>query len=1215
MIRRELSLVLSISLLSGILVSAQSTLYVPTYGTSANGFQSPPRGYNTFGLQAASSTLQSEAGFVFDDAHIREQCGAIQTESGFDYVCSIDSGWSEGCSGDDNGVFTPDASVIPNITDLGSFLHSKGLKLGVYILPGAFSADSAKAVKGTNITLGSLFDTTQASYNCREAFVYEEDGVQQFHDSVIQTFVSWGVDFIKLDYMRPGSPDAGEALPANSSGAAIAYHNAIKSSGSNIRLDISWKLNRTDPFWSIWQSSSDSLRVDQDINNSGQDTLSSWMTVLRSLDFYRQFINEQTVATRQGQAIQIHPDMDNTYIGNPSTVSGLSDVQRYTMAEHWIGAGANLISGSDLTHLDPLGMELLYNTEAMDVAAFTAQYPMQPRNPLGSTTVGGNAAEQLQAWIAGPNSTTAVVILANYGPDPCLSGGCTPTYGTSLSDTQLVNITLTDLGIGGASWSVRRVWGGGGAGGPDHSTIGVTDQVMASNLGPGESAFYRIAVPFQNHLHWKPLSPSLYHPLSIQLIPKAKQKMAEKRLTPAPTTQFPGSFAPDLRTDHRKEATSKALRDRAWIYLIDGWTDVGIWKSAFIECIGTLSLCYVSATIHTTLLTFQTPQVAAYVGITNIVLITLFIYALAPASGGHLNPMITAATMANGLTGFSRGMLYLLGQLIGAAVAGGLIRGSFGGLTGVVLAFGVGLDPRQAQVFGPKLGPFLTGCSLGLVSFSSIGLATGYPGAGLHPGRCFAFAVARGDFRLWLTLIERVKMADDPYRTPASGPSDSHQIDHQSSFVYGSLFSGNYDNSAIDPSLRPDAPTATQGSVGNNHHYSFVGPHYQAGNTPFEDHPGGYGGFHYGAPDFPDGYQYFSNDGLDIDHLNRGFDPTPPAYTGPNFDNIVNSINLTSDGAEHGVPQPLANGGLDLNNTATDREVKFVTFEREIRPRTIYSHTELCHLKAAWRINRNPTGNEKQRLANLLGKTRKVIDTWFSHRRREAKSKKRSRYSDLYPENQVVNTERPLLPVPPAVAPPAIKSPGLMNSPNGSIHSSTTPGFIASDPPYVDYCSSLLASAGTKAAHGSQPLNNGPGNAAHSQLVKAQLSESSPNNLHSAPVDTEYAKDYAINTSFSTSANQGFTAAVTAVHQAKITPQEQARLAQLNYMESHLDQLREKSRNYLPSADFRWENGEAIWQSMDKEQQRLVDYYRYFDDIARLESVLAVHRGITLISS
>ncbi|TVY83573.1 Aquaporin-4, partial [Lachnellula suecica] len=252
----------------------------------------------------------------------------------------------------------------------------------------------------------------------------------------------------------------------------------------------------------------------------------------------------------------------------------------------------------------------------------------------------------------------------------------------------------------------------------------------------------------------------------------------EKTLVPAPAAQFPGSFAAVLRQDHRKYAEIRTFRSIFHTYFLDGWDDISLWKSAFVEFMGSTSLCYTSAMIDSTLKSFDTPQVAAYVAVSNIFLLTLFIYALAPASGGHINPIITFATVCAGLTGFSRGVLYMVAQTIGAALAGGLIRGSLGlNLTRanagggclldssiipvgqayliesvlsfvlLLLSFGVGLDPRQGKVFGPKLGPFLTACSLGLVSFSSVGLAPGYPGAGLNPARCFSFAVARGTFQ------------------------------------------------------------------------------------------------------------------------------------------------------------------------------------------------------------------------------------------------------------------------------------------------------------------------------------------------------------------------------------------------------------------------------------------------------------------------------------
>ena len=322
--------------------------------------------------------------------------------------------------------------------------------------------------------------------------------MQQWHDSVIKKFLGWGVDFIKLDYMTPGSPDSGATLSANTSGAAIAYHQAIKNNNAEgkIRLDISWKLDRTGPYWGIWQSTSDTLRLDQDVNNLGQDTLTPWSSVLRTIDYYRQYINEQL--SRQGQAIMIRPDMDNTFVGNDQSISGLSDVQRYTMAAMWIGAGADLITGSDMTRLDTLGKELLYDSEAMGVAAFTAQYPMQARNPNGWGTAGANDAMQCQAWIAGPHPNgTAVVILSNYGPDPCLGGkSCQQTYGLNWKGNHNVSITLNDLGIGAAqpggsnTWGVRRVWGGGGQGGADHTGGWTVSDSIESLLGPGETVMY-----------------------------------------------------------------------------------------------------------------------------------------------------------------------------------------------------------------------------------------------------------------------------------------------------------------------------------------------------------------------------------------------------------------------------------------------------------------------------------------------------------------------------------------------------------------------------------------------------------------------------------------------------------------------------------------------------------------------------------------------------
>ncbi|KAM0793955.1 aquaporin-like protein [Usnea florida] len=253
-----------------------------------------------------------------------------------------------------------------------------------------------------------------------------------------------------------------------------------------------------------------------------------------------------------------------------------------------------------------------------------------------------------------------------------------------------------------------------------------------------------------------------------------------ERLTPATVANFPGSLAANQLGESLETTSYPQRKGRLanWVaYCREGWEDPGIWKSAFVETLGSFLLCYLNGMIDTTITNFGTPQAPAYAGVVNIFLLTLFIMAFAPGSGGHINPTITFSTMIVGLTGFSRAILYMGGQLLGAGLAGGVLRGAFGAERAIefkgggcfrnpgtiaaeqallietissfallALAFGVALDPRQRELFGPLGGPFAVGCSLGLVSFATAGLVPGYTGASMNPARCFAFAITRHDF-------------------------------------------------------------------------------------------------------------------------------------------------------------------------------------------------------------------------------------------------------------------------------------------------------------------------------------------------------------------------------------------------------------------------------------------------------------------------------------
>ncbi|KIX01814.1 uncharacterized protein Z518_09541 [Rhinocladiella mackenziei CBS 650.93] len=211
--------------------------------------------------------------------------------------------------------------------------------------------------------------------------------------------------------------------------------------------------------------------------------------------------------------------------------------------------------------------------------------------------------------------------------------------------------------------------------------------------------------------------------------------------------------------------------------------DVDLYKAAAIEFVGTLLLVYAAAWNSLSpnippprpsptsgvfsAVTFLGPLVGACI---NSILMSLLIYSFGAISGGHMNPLITLGTFFAGLTSLPRLVLYVAAQTAGGALAGLLLRASAGTrdfkvggcflfedmgvsvlsaftveLVGdvllLVLAFGVGLDPRQREIFGPALGPILVGLAAGATALCMSFSRPGFGGPGMNPARCFGVFV------------------------------------------------------------------------------------------------------------------------------------------------------------------------------------------------------------------------------------------------------------------------------------------------------------------------------------------------------------------------------------------------------------------------------------------------------------------------------------------
>lgn len=69
---------------------------------------------------------------------------------------------------------------------------------------------------------------------------------------------------------------------------------------------------------------------------------------------------------------------------------------------------------------------------------------------------------------------------------------------------------------------------------------------------------------------------------------------------------------------------------------------------------------------------------AAFGSLATGLMISLFIFAGGPVSGGHFNPLVTLAAFAARLASFPRTVLYVSAQCVGAVGAAWILRGCLG---------------------------------------------------------------------------------------------------------------------------------------------------------------------------------------------------------------------------------------------------------------------------------------------------------------------------------------------------------------------------------------------------------------------------------------------------------------------------------------------------------------------------------------------------------
>ncbi|HUC80860.1 MAG TPA: glycoside hydrolase family 27 protein [Flavisolibacter sp.] len=191
---------------------------LPSFFLKAQLADVPPMGWMTWNYFADR----------INEKDLREMADAMVSsgmkDAGYNYIF-IDDGWQGGRDNRNNLI--PDAKKFPSgIKALADYVHSKGLKLGIY-------SDAAQL--------------TCAGYTASLGFE-EQDA---------KTFAAWGVDYLKYDYC---------GAPADSTTAKIRYKkmgDALRKSGRDIVFGICEWGDRQPWYWAkaaggqLWRTTAD----------------------------------------------------------------------------------------------------------------------------------------------------------------------------------------------------------------------------------------------------------------------------------------------------------------------------------------------------------------------------------------------------------------------------------------------------------------------------------------------------------------------------------------------------------------------------------------------------------------------------------------------------------------------------------------------------------------------------------------------------------------------------------------------------------------------------------------------------------------------------------------------------------------------------------------------------------------------------------------------
>ena len=452
------TLILAVTAASAVLggplaatASASTASTAPAKGSHSVLAQTPLMGWSSWSLESTNYPGVNPTGGAswLTEAHFLQQADVLASKLesyGYTYA-NLDAGWSNGF--DQYGRPIANPTTFPDgIAYIAQHVHAEGLKLGIYLAVGLAPAAynngltpiyGAPGCTTADIVYPDLRLTN--GWNSAYKIDYSSPCAQSYIDSIANEFSSWGVDFLKLDGVGPGSNQGGTDY--DNTPDVAAWSAALKATGRPIQFTLSWSLAHAEA--PVWQTYANGWRIDTDVE-CYCGTLVTW---------------NNSVKQRWTDVVQWIPDagpghwnnLDSLDVGD-GRMDGITDTERQSYMTLWAIEDAPLIAGDDLTQLDAYGLSLLTNREVISV-----DQAGTPARPVSQSS-------DQQVWYARNSDGSYTVALFNMG-----------------SSTATVTANWSDIGLSGPA-QVRNLW--------THANTGTANGSVSASLPEHGSELLRI---------------------------------------------------------------------------------------------------------------------------------------------------------------------------------------------------------------------------------------------------------------------------------------------------------------------------------------------------------------------------------------------------------------------------------------------------------------------------------------------------------------------------------------------------------------------------------------------------------------------------------------------------------------------------------------------------------------------------------------------------